>query len=81
MTEDGEDDPKLVEISAVETDELLAEAIDSAELIASRPSRDAGLVEAPNYEEMDRTELLVQLASRHTILQRELRKLCRRRRD
>jgi hypothetical protein len=82
MSDDGNDEPATVEIPAIEVDELLAEAIDrSAESIADRPACDAELVQIPNYEEKNRTEILVHLASRHTILQKELRKLRRRRRD
>jgi hypothetical protein len=82
MTDDDGDELDTVEIPSVEIDELLADAIDNAaESIADRPSRDAELVEIPDYEEKNRTELLVHLASRHTTLRRELRTLRRRRRD
>lgn len=82
MTDDDGDELDTVEIPSVEIDELLADAIDNAaESIADRPSRDAELVEIPDYEEKNRTEILVHLAGRHTVLKRELRKLRRRRRD
>lgn len=82
MSDDGDDDePETVEIPGIEIDELLADAIDNAaESIADRPARDAELVQIPDYEEKNRTEILVDLAGRHTTLQREIRKLRRRRR-
>lgn len=82
MTDDGDDEPETVEIPSVVIDELVAEAIDNAaESIADRPSRDAELVQIPDFEEKNRTELLLHLAGRHTTLQRELKKLRRRRGD